>query len=101
MLMLLSCRQSHFATFAASREPIPLAPIGNRVLSQQGRVFQPKKIRRSVLIPQMKNRNAIQAIRTISAEYFSPARTRPSPMTPAASPEKNPWIRAAWQKTRL
>jgi|GEM_PF-5095708 hypothetical protein len=51
--------------------------------------------------PQRKNRNATQAISTINAEYFSPATARPSPMTPAASPEKNPWISAAWQKTRL
>ena len=50
---------------------------------------------------QMMNRNAIQATNTISAEYFSPATTRPSPMMPAASPEKNPWISAAWQKSRL
>jgi|GEM_PF-4837658 hypothetical protein len=50
---------------------------------------------------QIKNRNAIQAISTMAAEYFSPASTRPSPMMPAVSPEKNPWISAEWEKSRL
>jgi len=50
---------------------------------------------------QMKNRTTTQAMRSIIAEYFRPEIASPSPIWPATRPEKNPWIIAAWEKSRL
>jgi hypothetical protein len=50
---------------------------------------------------QMKNLKVTQAIITIMAEYFRPEISRPSPIWPATSPEKNPWSSAACVNNRL
>jgi len=51
--------------------------------------------------PHTKNLNMIHAIRTIRTEYFRPATALPSPICPATRPEKNPWMSAAWVKSRV
>src|SRR5512137_3231816 len=50
---------------------------------------------------QMKNLKVTHAMNSMMAEYFRPEISRPSPICPATSPEKNPWSRAAWVNNRL
>lgn len=49
----------------------------------------------------MKKRKTTHDMISIIAEYLRPATTRPSPIWPAQSPEKKPWIIAAWVNNRL